>query len=416
MMANAQKIWCLLATATSLLAGCSVLIESDKKQCAKNSQCDAPYVCGGQGLCEIQTGCATTEDCKRDGAVCLNKMCKVPECKDSQDDCESGELCNTVLGSCVRASLATCKEKNTECAPYEGAPVCIKSEGLCSAEQCKTNAECVEQERSPTALCAGGGCEDPTWHCLGVRDPRKPANSSEEPVLRVKVLYAYMQAGESETRVRDLTWRVCQFGDPTCDDDTKLATKDVTYGEDNYLEIRGLKPGLNYKLQLQGFHPVKADTPLLSTEYLMYRTVVGTTVDPKPLLMFEDAVRQAIGALADIKVDTELGLLLMRIFDCTDTEVAGVQVASGTNTTGCMGDCPTAVFYQNLSNSPDPGATATNSAGRAGIVNLKPTGLNRITLTRAADNKKITSFAVTPRANWLTYVFFWPWDYGTAVD
>lgn len=414
MIANARTTHTLMAVALSVLSGCTFLIESDKKDCTKDSQCTAPYVCGKKNVCEVQTGCTKKEDCRQSNAVCIEGACSVADCKTTSGDCESGELCNVTAGVCV--SDAPC-DKADNCKDYDGAAYCI--EGQCQGPQCKTTADCNERadvESSPTVECKAGICEDPIWGCLGKNDIREEQISSKEASLKVKVLYAYAQDGAMETGVSNLTWRVCQFGDPACDDDSKLVTTDVTYGEDNYLTIKGLESGLNYRLQLRGVHPKKPDLDLLPTEYLMYRTVVGETVEPKPILMFEDGVRDTLSALTEVNIDKTLGFLLMRIYDCQDVEVAGVQVASGTTTTGCAGDCPTTIFYQNTSNLPDSGATETNSAGRAGIVNLKPDVFNRITLTRSADNKKITSFVVTPRSGWLTYVYFWPWDYGTAAD
>ncbi len=423
MMGNAQKTWCLLLAATSLLAGCSVLIESDKKQCTKDSQCDLPYVCGDNGLCEVKTGC-TVENVKdycREDSVCIDGECTVAACTTS-DGCDDDKLCDITLGTCVRTSAASCSETK-DCARYEGAEACIKTEKsctgpqckkLCGDAQCKTAAQCTDE--SPTAVCNAGACEDPTWGCLGVKDPRKTATSSKEASFKVKVLYGFAQAGETETGVKDLKVRVCQFGDALCANPV-TTDDDITYGDDHYLVIKGLESGLYYKVQLLAMHPVIDGLALYPTEYLMYRTVVEETVDPKPILMYQEDVFDSTSRAAGVKRDRDLGLLLMRIFDCTDIEVAGVQVSSGSTTTGCgVEACPTTVFYQNTGNIPDPGATQTNAAGRAGIINLRPEVFNRITLTRAADGKRITSFSITPRANWLTYVFFWPWDYGTAAD
>ncbi len=419
MMANTQKTWRLLtafASMLSCLAGCSVLIESDKKQCTKDSQCVQPYVCDTkQGICKQETGCVVGEPCTRSDAICIEatKTCELADCKKS-GECESNELCDTEANTCVSTALASCEE-TADCKKFDGAPICSKIDNRCTGAECESTAECMKA--SPTAECKMGACVDPTWGCLGVEDVRKAEIMTIDASLQVKVLYAYMAQGQSETGVRDLVVRVCSFADIPCDDDSKLAVKasDLTY-EDNTLTIRGLKRGLNYRVLLQANHPSKDGVAMLPTEYIMYRTVVGDTVEPKPILMFEDAVRDSLSGATGVNLDKNLGFVLMRIFDCTDTEVAGVQVGISSSVTGnCMG-CSTGIFYQNVTNIPDPTATATNAAGRAGIVNVKTDGLSRITLTRAADNKKITSFTITPRAGWLTYVHFWPWDYGTAAD
>lgn len=288
----------------------------------------------------------------------------------------------------------------------------------CEGGPCQTCTSAKDCGPSPTVQCNAGMCEDPTWGCLGKADPRGAASASGPASLKVKVLYAFAQGGALETGVKDLTFRLCAFDDALCDDDTRLVTTDAAYGADNVLTINGLEAGRPYRLQLRGFHPdpAQAELELLPTEYLMVRTVVGDTIEPEPILMFEDAVRDSLGSLAEVPADDTLGTLLMRTYACNDATVAGVQVVSGTLTVGCMGDCPTTVIYQGASNVPRVGATETDMFGRAAILNMKTDEPSRIKVTRAVDKQEMASFVVTPRANWITFVSVWPWDYATAAD
>jgi hypothetical protein len=382
-----------------LAGGCTILIDADEKQCTKDTQCTAPYVCGSQGICSVKTGCETSEDCRQPG-ICIDGMCKPPECETSDGDCDSNKLCNTESGRCVEAVTATCKTPE-DCAPFEGAQVC-RSEGRCGTAECGTNADCTGD--STTVTCEAGACVDDTWGCLGVDDPRRAQNSSETATLKFQVLSA---PGE-QVRVQNLDVKVCAPLDPECRMPFNVKW---TYDQDRYVVIEGLEAGRLFRIQLRGENP--DNQPLLPGEYVMYRPAYGVTEDPLPVLMFLSQFRDLAASGAGAQIDPSLGFLLMRVFDCSDREVEGVSVTSDKPVAGCGGgaaNCRTAPFYPTAGWTPDVNAVAT-SAGRAGIVNLPTDVTSNITLTRVADGKKVTSFLVTPLGGWVTYIHFWPWKY-----
>jgi len=407
MLANARRTWGLSWAVLALLSGCSVLIDSDKKQCTKDGQCDAPYVCGSKGICAT-TGCVESADCMQPGICVKDAMgkdgvCLPPECKKTEADCEANELCDTKRGQCVKSATATCQKKE-DCANFEGAQVCVQAEQRCGASECTVKADCTKN--SPTATCEAGACVDDTWGCLGIPDPRADENSSKTATLKVQVLAA---PGE-QIRVEDLTVRVCAPLDAECGNPFKVKW---TYDKDRVLVLEGLEAGKLFRIQLTGKNSQTGEE-LLPGEYVMYRPAYDVTEDPLPILMINDGFRALAAAGADAKVDPELGFMLMRIFDCSDREVEGVAVTPGKVTVGCEGDtkCATGVFYPTASWNPDLDANAT-TAGRAGIANAPTDVQSTVTLTRVADGKKITSFVVKPHAGWITYLHFWPWNYGS---
>ncbi len=395
-----------------LVGSCSLSVDVDAVQCRKDADCQAPYACGSAGLCQ-RAPCEVDAECRAmgdrfAGAICVGGGCERPECSRS-NECDDAEVCDTEAGRCVRANQASCT-RAADCARYEGNPVCIRSLNRCGASECETQADCGS---SPTARCVNGACEDPTWGCLDEPDEREP-NMSAAAELQVKVLYLFPEAGELETGVRNLKARVCAALDDSC---STAVTTDTVY-DDNVLIVRGLENGKAYRIRITADHPSLDDVPLIDVEYTMYRTVLGTTVEPRPIYMFEDARRASFASLAGISVDPQLGTFLAYVLDCEGKEVEGVSISVDKITVGCGGDaqCGTSVFYMNASNVPDRGATKTNAAGRAGIVNLVPDVFNRVTLTRVHDDKRITSFVITPRPDVFTYTFFYPRDYGTASE
>lgn len=395
---------------SALLAACSLSIEPDQKQCKQTSDCRVPYECSEAGFCTAK-GCKSDEECRQPGLCGASGQCEEVECVD-QNACSDGEVCNTQLLRCVKELEAVCDKSPDQCKVYAEAQVCRKSDKRCVELECEKASDCGT---SPSVSCDKGSCKDDKWGCLGETDPRPAQNMSAEGSLEVKVLHVFPVTGELETGVKDLTVRVCPFNDSLC---TRSVTDDYTY-QDNLLTINGLENGKNYSIHLTATHPIDLGKELIDVEYQMYRTIVGKTVEPRPIIMFDSGFRTATATVAEVTADPELGLVLAYVLDCQQKEVEGVSIGVDKITLGCGGDdpaCGTTPFYFTASNLPDPGATQTSLAGRLGIVNLMPDVFNRLTLTRVADNEKITSFVITPRRNVVTYTYFYPQNFGTRAD
>lgn len=391
----------------ALLAGaCSLVLEADKAQCAADEDCVIPYVCGGAGFCE-EAACDDDSDCRLSG-ICLENVCAAAECLQTED-CAADELCNTATSRCVTASLASC-DSAEDCAVYDGAPVCTQADSVCREFECTRAEDCGT---SPTVSCEMGACVDAQWGCLGQPLAPLPDNASSIGSLEVPVIYFFPSPGETETAVSDLDVRVCQFNDASC---SVLVSEDWTY-EGTQLTIRGLENSKNYRIRLFARTPDGSEE-LMETEYFMYRTIRGETVDPEPIIMATTAIRDMLAGLVDARIDDNLGLLLAYTLDCQQAEIEGVSIATDKPTVGCGGDqaCATTTFYFTSGNLPDPGATQTSLAGRLGVANMEANSLNRLTLTRVADDERITSFIITPRPGVLSYSFFYPNDFGTSAD
>jgi len=396
-----------IALAVSL-AGCSLALDPDKKDCTQDSDCRSPYVCGKGSLCEAVKGCEKDSDCRQPG-ICEDETCVPGQCEKTPD-CQDDELCNTATKRCIKAANASCSEP-ADCASFDEAAVCVRAEGVCGAFECKAKKDCGT---SSTVRCLKGACVDETWGCLGLPDARPKPEMSSQGTVQLKVLYVLPKTGEDETPVVDLEARACPFNDTSC---ATPVSKDWTY-KNNLLTVRGLENGKNYRIRITAKHPSTPDLDLLETEYFMYRTVQGDTKEPQTVFMFEGSFRDMIAGIAGVTADPDLGIVLAYTLDCQGKEVEGITVGTDKMTVGCGGDptCATTVFYFTTANVPDPGATQTSLAGRLGVANLVPDVFNRITLTRVADNKKITSFVITPRKGVVSYTEFFPQDFGTSAD
>ena len=80
-----------LVSVTLSVAGCSLSLDLDPKQCSQDSQCVRPYTCNVKtGLC-VQPPCDDDNDCQ--GGICERQLCTPPQCRE-ESDCDDGLSCD----------------------------------------------------------------------------------------------------------------------------------------------------------------------------------------------------------------------------------------------------------------------------------------------------------------------------------
>jgi hypothetical protein len=149
---------CWAVLALSLVAGCTVLTDTEKKQCTKPADC---------GMFE--------------GApiyACEENVCRFVSCNKDAD--------------CAARGKFICQE--TECAPAE----------------CVSNDNCGEEGET----CVAGRCLDALFHCF---DDKVPLMSEEEPVLAVDVV-----TFSSHMPVKELEVKVCVTADTACNNPVQV--------------------------------------------------------------------------------------------------------------------------------------------------------------------------------------------------
>lgn len=92
-------------------------------ECLSSSDCDLEYFCADNGQCE--DGCASDDDCLAgDSCDVSEQECEAYECRNTELDCDIGEFCDEVSGSCYDDAFDHCESCNAQQAyvtPPDGA-------------------------------------------------------------------------------------------------------------------------------------------------------------------------------------------------------------------------------------------------------------------------------------------------------
>jgi hypothetical protein len=186
----------------------------------------------------------------------------------------------------------------------------------------------------------------------------------------------------SQGPVANVGARVCRKTDPNCNepmtadlssDASGIVTAQVPNGFDGYVEITpaGAMPGSYFF-----YPPITSNTdipyvPIVSTSALgMFAQLVGTQIDPNR------------------------GEVFLGAYNCLHAPADGVRLSSAD------GDSETLPFYL-VKGLPSTTATATDSSGLGGILNLRP---GSVTLTGTLSTGQIVgTVSMFTRAGEITY-------------
>ena len=251
--------------------------------------------------------------------------------------------------------------------------------------QCQTDADCTARG----AAFAGSVCSDEVcvpgnvepsgpWGCLGdVKWPSAGSGTVQLSVHVIDVLTSGPPVG--------LVARVCSKLDtdcasplpaPTTIDADGLLTAELNAGFDGYIELTGptITPALFFVTQ-----PVFVDTVVPSTIPVVSPEGFG-------------GIAQAIGTTLDL---VNSGHVYALSSDCEDEPASGVRFdldKEGAATTG----------YYMINNAPVGTATATDSAGAGGFLNVPP-GFVKITGFVSATGARVGDSSLVIRAGAVSY-------------
>lgn len=258
---NSLRTSACLAFSIAALSGCSLLIDVDRDQCERASDCAAvgfPATCQ-QGVCVRREEPAPDE-------------CDAGPCQSSSGD--AGELTGDAGGT-VAALGAACAED----VPCEVDAICFK-------EQCARDSVV---ERFVCEPAAAPVVTETVRFTMPVRD-----FVSEAPLPELVVL-------------------ACQENDITCDD--PIARFDDPDGTGDVV--------LDLPYEFTGYLDVRSPAVLPSLWYFTKPLVTPT--DAKVLKAVSASTVQLLAGITEIVVDASKGLVILEAFDCEKKAAGGMH-------------------------------------------------------------------------------------------
>jgi hypothetical protein len=242
------------------------------------------------------------------------------------------------------------------------------------AEQCSVDADCAARGADfADTVCVEHTCQtkvDPKWGCIGHIDPPTAGTMVKVTIQLIDLV--------STSPVTNATVKLCSKYDPPCAsplgapavDADGFVSATVASDFQGYFDIAGM-----------GYVPS-----------LAFIDVVVTSSNPQVQLVSPSAVA-TLAKGAKVEFDPTAGIVLSRTVDCLFAATAGVSVSifPSDKQTG---------FYV-IASGVSPGATATDSAGNAGFINVTP-GTPTLTATRGPGGAEIGKVTTLVRAGAIT--------------
>ncbi|MFT3925723.1 MAG: hypothetical protein QM778_24490 [Myxococcales bacterium] len=311
------------------------------------------------------------------------------QCK-SDTDC--GELNGQPLYSCVKnfCQAVTCTA-DAECQSRGGA---ICDDGSCAPPQCTTSEECSDGMACNQSRC--GMPVDPVFGCFNEKPPQ---SSSEPAVLKMRV---YQFFG-NDVPVKNLVPTVCDALDTQC-----MTPIPVTFDYTGInLTINGLSNAQRYVIRLNGQDD--DGNPLLETDYIMQRPVVGLTEEVDSVQLLPTAIPELFAGAASVTYDPKKAFMVTQVFGCDNKPLAGVSVI----------DSRAGTLFYLTGEGPDPNLTETDETGQVGFVNMDAAENGQPfthKLTFKYKGQTLFSFAVQPRPGVLNFSLVYMPDWETTTD
>jgi hypothetical protein len=250
-------------------------------------------------------------------------------------------------------------------------------------QQCQVDADCQSKDPSlADAVCVQSVCEpNPAWSCLGEVAWPPPSPRKSQVVFRMRDLITDAPLG-------GVTGRVCNKLDFDClrplasglvSDSAGTLTFELDSGFDGFVEFGppGRMPGV----------------------YFFYPPVNGDREFPSLPLM-ADRELAFFASQGGRPIAPDRGHVMLGSYDCLYRPADGVVVTSED------ADAATAAFYL-VKKVPSFNVDATDSSGRAGLINLR-SGSVSITGLLASDQRQIATVGVFVRPGTITYTTMLP--------
>jgi hypothetical protein len=257
-----------------------------------------------------------------------------------------------------------------------GCSVIVKTD----AEQCDADADCTARGADFTdTVCVEHVCQakvDPKWGCLGHVEPRMGGS-----MVTVKLQLLDIVSGAPP---KNLAVKLCSKFDPPCNG----ALSPETVAADGTVTVSVASDFQGY-LDIQG------------AEYLPTLVFIDPLFDALngDISMITKGSVNGLAMQAMVPLDPAAGLIAARTVDCESKRSAGVSVTifpSGDQT-----------GYYLIGSGISPSATATDSSGNSGFVNVAP-GTPTLTATRGPNGQEIGKVTTLVRAGAITYQIVGP--------
>jgi hypothetical protein len=374
----------LMAIASSLVHGCSLMLDTEEPQCKVTDDCliafgTSPYVCQNE-FC-VRPSCETTADCRNMGpqfatAICdANKLCATAECV-GNEQCGVGAVCDPAKNVCI-------------------------------PKQCDTTEECKSRPayNSPLVTCQAGICVDEKWGCINDADNRPPTTM---PTATMKVRLVEFQTMNPHMSVDARVCNTPTFGD-SCEQTLPgtASSYDPTTG---WVSITGVPLNYGWRYALQaGPNPTSSDPRKQPRPIDFYSQKTPQDIFEAPTSL-TTVTRELLDVLAmafpiDVEIPEDSAGATLFVFDCQDRPADGVVMAPLNETSR--------VYYFGQTGTPDPAAVQTSSSGMMSILNM-PFG-DTVTLKPAVrvgtTDFPLPEFQVLALPSRVTTIHLYPRDY-----
>ena len=273
-----------------------------------------------------------------------------------------------------------CKEKQ-KCSQDAD---CTTASEICSANYCEVNtctqdSDCTSRGAAfAGTVCAAGACQaDPQWSCSS-----GPVN----PAVGYK-LSMHLQDAVSMEALPGVVAQLCRKLDVNCD---KPVGSSVTADAMGNVHM-SIEAGFDGYVQL-------TDPKIAPALYFLTAPASGDLDLPIVPLASPFA---ATGIVLSSSAGTtswlsDRGLVLLNAFDCQGATAANISFS-----VGGTHDPSSFIFYL-VGTLPSANATATDSTGYGGLVNV-PVGVSTITATLAPSGVQVSKLSVLVRAGYISY-------------
>ena len=257
--------------------------------------------------------------------------------------------------------------------------------------QCKSDRDCTQ--RGPAfadAVCIDSWCTlEPRWSCLGTAQD-SAVTSGAFPVT------LHLQDIQTQQPLAGVQARLCRKSDVHCTEPAAEAVLSDALGVVRFA-IDFEEPTQKFA----GFVQLLRDD--LVPALYVFNPPIEHAVDLAAVQLLSESGAEILARQIGASVEPQRGSLLLSAFDCNGEPAAGVMVSTDD------ADEQAAPFYS-AAGLPVTDASATDTSGYAGLVNVSP-GTIAVTGRLALNQRSLGTVSLPIQAGSITYSRMVPSDY-----